>query len=89
MPRESKQKRFLRELRSLLNKRLLEKAIREMEEESDEEEDLKDALLANIARNANERGYLFRQSKYREEERNDLYKTNMCLQEVPYFCICA
>jgi transcriptional regulator of heat shock response len=66
MPRESKWKRFLKELRSLVNQRLYDKALCEIEQENDDEEDMKDALLADIAQNVNEHGTSIEQGNFSE-----------------------
>ena len=65
MPRLSLKQRYLRSLYQLFNRRLIWRARRTLEDDDDSVEDATDLCLATAIRNAKNRRYLFRKSKYR------------------------
>jgi hypothetical protein len=66
MGKTSKKTRLMGELRSLLERRLFAKALRQMQDDDDSVEDRKDLSLLLVTTKVNEQHYLFRTSKYRK-----------------------
>lgn len=65
MPRSSKRKRFIRELRSVFRDRLIRRACRTINDDEDSDEDMVDWLVAVRLHNAERCRFLFRKRRYR------------------------
>ena len=66
MPRTSKRKFFVRKLEKTLQKRIIFRCYREIDDDQDSLEDVKDVVVAVATANAKRQRYLFRLSKYRK-----------------------